>query len=308
MKPHELVILSGKGGTGKTSVSAALAAWFRGAVLTDTDVDGANLELVLQARKLAEGPFAGRDKARIKPALCTACGRCADVCRFDAVNTSTIHDNGGLIMEIDQDFCEGCGLCAQVCPAGAIAMHPCEGGTWRHSSTPWGELYHAALAPGGENSGKLVALLRKEARARAEETGTPLLITDGPPGSGCPVIATLTGAQQVLLVTEPTPSGLSDLQRVAALCRHFHRPMQLVINKHDLSPVSSDRIEQWAATEQIPVIGRLPFDPVVPAAIRKGVPVTTLPATPWRAAFAAVTTALALPQPQPTSSQATTNS
>jgi MinD superfamily P-loop ATPase len=296
MKPYELVILSGKGGTGKTNVSASLAAWYNGAVLTDADVDGANLELVLQARKIEEGNFPGRPKAVIKPYLCSACGRCADLCRFDAVSPSTSHQNGGMIMRIDMDACEGCDLCRRLCPTQAITLVETPGGTWKYSTTPYGPLFHAVLAPGGENSGKLVALLRKKARALAEQEQIPLLITDGPPGSGCPVIATITGAHQVLLVTEPTPSGLSDARRVNELCRHFRRPVMVAINKFDLHAGMAAAIEDWARDEAIPVVGRLPYDECVPQAVHAGVPVfSRFPSSPWSRALQEMTRLLALP-------------
>jgi MinD superfamily P-loop ATPase len=295
MKIHELVILSGKGGTGKTSVTASLAAWCGTSVLTDADVDGANLDLVLKAKRGEETAFPGRRKAVIKPSLCSACGICADLCRFEAISPSTPHARGGVIMRIDAEACEGCGLCLHRCPAQAISMQETAGGSWKHSSTPWGELFHAALAPGAENSGKLVALLRKEARERAQQIGISLLLTDGPPGSGCPVIASITGAQQVLIVTEPTPSGLSDARRVLELCRYFHRPVQLAVNKWDLSPDVTDQVVAWAKSENVDVVGRLPYDSVVSAAIRQGIPVWTMPASPWHEAFAAMAAALALP-------------
>lgn len=282
----EWVIISGKGGTGKTSVTAALAAWCGTSVLTDTDVDGANLELVLQARQATEQRFEGRRKAVIKPSLCRACGKCADECRFDAVHPGAMRPDRGVIMTIDADACEGCGLCKRVCPADAIVMKKTVGGTWRESDTPWGRLFHARLEPGGENSGKLVALLRKKAREYAEAHGMPLLLTDGPPGSGCPVIATLTGAHKVLIVTEPTPSGRSDAERVLDLCRHFRRPVWLAVNKYDLHSGMAQQIEEWARARDLPVVGRLPYDPSVPAAIRRGVPVPSLPPSPWSEALA----------------------
>lgn len=296
----EWVIISGKGGTGKTSVTAALAAWVGTSVITDADVDGANLELVLRGERVQEGQFAGRPRAVIKPALCTACGRCADLCRFDAVIPSTPHPDGGMIMQIDAQSCEGCNLCVRFCPEGAIRLVPTDGGVWRQARTPWGDLFHARLEPGGENSGKLVALLRKQARQQAGAAGLDLMLTDGPPGSGCPVIATLTGAQQVLLVTEPTPSGQSDAERVLTLCRHFRRPVRLVINKFDLHPTRAAGMEAWARSLDLPVVGRLPYDQVVPEAIRQGVPVLSLPWSPWHEAFAAMARDLGLPGPGPT--------
>lgn len=296
MGVNELVVISGKGGTGKTSVTAALAALVGPAVLTDTDVDGANLELLLAADRRHERRFEGRRKAVIKPSLCAACGRCANECRFEAVFPAAVRADRGVIMRIDPDACEGCGLCARVCPADAIVLRKTRGGTWRRSETPCGTLFHARLEPGGENSGKLVALLRSEARQHAQEQGVGLLLTDGPPGSGCPVIATLTGAQQVLLVTEPTPSGRSDAERVLDLCRHFRRPAALAINKCDLHPGMVAQIEGWARERELPVVGLLPWDPIVASAVRRGVPAPTLGASPWNTAVANLADRLGLPR------------
>jgi len=296
MELTEWVVISGKGGTGKTSITAAIAARCGSLVMTDTDVDGANLELVLSARQIFETRFEGRRKAVINPSLCQACGKCADECRFEAIFPAAVRADRGVIMRVDTDACEGCGLCARICPAEAIIMKKTNGGTWRHSETPFGHLFHARLEPGGENSGKLVSLLRQEARKFAEEQGIPLLLTDGPPGSGCPVIATLTGASQVLLVTEPTPSGRSDAERVAELCRHFRRPVSLVVNKFDLHLKMAAEIEAWARSCDITVVGRLPYDPVVSAAVRLGVPVPTLPPSPWGEALSEMASRLAFPR------------
>ncbi len=291
----EFVVISGKGGTGKTTVTASLAAHVGRAVLTDADVDGANLELALQAELVREESIVGGKKAQIKPSLCVACGKCADLCRFGAVIPGAPHTSGGVIMAIDHDLCEGCGLCIRLCPANAIGFRESKGGTWRHSHTKWGDLFHARLAPGGENSGKLVALLRRKAREAAQTQGVEFMLTDGPPGAGCPVIATLTGAHRVLVVTEPTPSGKSDAERVINLCRHFRRTVSLAINKFDLHAGMAADIEQWAASINVPVVGRLPYDPIVPKAVRQGVPVVTLPTSAWSLALVDMAQRLDLP-------------
>lgn len=292
----EFVVISGKGGTGKTSVTASLAAYVGNAVLTDADVDGANLELALGGQLVREESITGGKKAQIKPSLCTACGQCADLCRFGAIIPGERHPSGGIIMSIDSDFCEGCGLCLRLCPAGAISLRESKGGSWRHSRTPYGDLFHARLAPGGENSGKLVALLRRKARESAQEQHLEFMLTDGPPGAGCPVIATLTGCHRVLVVTEPTPSGLSDAERVIELCRHFRRQVSLLINKYDLHAGMVERIEHWARNANIPVVGRLPYDPVVPKAVRAGVPALTLPPSAWGKALIEAAEKLELPK------------
>ncbi|MFZ2955291.1 MAG: ATP-binding protein [Candidatus Ozemobacteraceae bacterium] len=291
----EFVVISGKGGTGKTTVTASLAAFIGKAVLTDADVDGANLELALQANLVHEESIVGGKKALIKPTLCTACGRCADLCRFGAVIPGANHASGGIIMAIDTDLCEGCGLCIRMCPSKAITFRESKGGSWRHSKTRWGDLFHARLVPGGENSGKLVALLRRKARELASEQGTDFMLTDGPPGAGCPVIATLTGAHRVLVVTEPTPSGMSDAERVINLCRHFRRTVAIAINKFDLHSGMTSKIEAWAQSSSIPIVGHLPYDPVVPKAIRQGIPVLALPPSAWSKALIAMAQRLELP-------------
>lgn len=291
----EFVVISGKGGTGKTTVTASLAAYIGQAVLTDADVDGANLELALQADLVHEESIIGGKKAEIKPTLCVACGKCADLCHFGAVVPGASHPSGGVIMAIDQDYCEGCGLCIRLCPSKDITFRESKGGSWRHSHTRWGDLFHARLAPGGENSGKLVALLRKKARELAQEQGMSFMLTDGPPGAGCPVIATLTGAHRVLVVTEPTPSGMSDAERVVNLCRHFRRTVSLAINKFDLHAGMTAKIEAWAQASNIPIVGHLPYDSVVPKAVRQGIPVLALPPSPWSNALIEMAQRLELP-------------
>ena len=296
MAINEFVVISGKGGTGKTSVTASLAAYVGNAVLTDADVDGANLELALGGNLIREESIIGGKKAQIRPSLCLACGTCADLCRFGAIVPGEPHPSGGVIMAIDHDLCEGCGLCIRICPAKAITLRESKGGSWRHSRTEYGELFHARLAPGGENSGKLVALLRRKARETAQQKHLEFLLTDGPPGSGCPVIATLTGCHRVLVVTEPTPSGLSDAQRVIDLCRHFRRQVSILINKFDLHAGMTEQIERWAQQNGIPVVGHLPYDAVVPKAVRKGVPVLALQPSAWGKALIEAAGRLELPR------------
>ena len=221
MTPRELVVISGKGGTGKTSIVAAFAALAGGAVLADCDVDAADLHLVLDPELGPEHPFSGRRQAIIDAEACTACGRCAEVCRFAAVLGAP--DSS---YSIDPIACEGCELCRRVCPADAIRMEPVVNGAWMVSETRFGPLVHARLGVAEDNSGKLVTLVRNEARRVAEERGLPLVIVDGSPGIGCPVISSLAGADLVLAVTEPTVSGRHDLDRVLQVVRQFRLPLR----------------------------------------------------------------------------------
>jgi len=268
--PRQLVVISGKGGTGKTSVVAAFAALAGGAVLADCDVDAADLHLVLRPEPGDEHDFSGRRQAVIDAEACTACGRCAEVCRFDAVLTSA----GGRY-EIDTIACEGCALCARVCPVGAITMEPVENGSWMVSETRFGPLVHARLGVAEDNSGKLVTLVRNEAYRVAEERSLPLVIVDGAPGIGCPVIASLTGADLVLVVTEPTVSGRHDLDRVVQVVRQFRLPFAVCVNKADLDPAMSERIGSEAFAAGAAFVTTVGYDPEVTRAQVEGTDVIT---------------------------------
>jgi MinD superfamily P-loop ATPase len=254
--PRELVVISGKGGTGKTSIVAAFAALTGGAVLADCDVDAADLHLVLGPELGKEHEFSGRRGAIIDPEACTACGRCAEVCRFAAVRSG-----GGY--SIDALACEGCELCRRVCPADAIHMEPVINGAWMVSETRFGPLVHARLGVAEDNSGKLVTLVRNEARSVAEQRGLPLVIVDGSPGIGCPVIASLAGADLVLVVTEPTVSGRHDLDRVLQVVREFRRPFAVCINKADLNPELGARISSEASDAGAEFVVTVDYDPAV---------------------------------------------
>lgn len=266
----QLVILSGKGGTGKTTVTAALAhlaAQERHIVLTDADVDAANLGLVLAPVTEETHDFTGGRIAVIDPAACIACGRCAEVCRFDAVRPGDAY-------AVDPIACEGCAACFYECPVQAITMTPQRAGQWFVATTRYGPLYHAHLFAGQENSGKLVMLVKQMARLRALDDAADLLLVDGPPGIGCPVIAALSGADLALIVTEPTVSGAHDLERALGLAAHFNIPALVLLNKADLSPVQAEAIVAYCATQSIPLVGRLPYDPAVTDAMVRGEPVT----------------------------------
>lgn len=257
--PRQLVVLSGKGGTGKTSVVAALAALATSKVLADCDVDAADLHLVLDPDCRHAEPFFSGKEARTVPERCSACGLCLEHCRFDAIRMST-HNGGRSIYEVDSTACEGCGLCARVCTAGAVEMTDAERGEWFISDTRHGPLVHARLNVGGENSGKLVTAVRDQALALATEAGARLVLVDGPPGIGCPVIASVTGADLVLVVTEPSVSGVHDLQRAAELIEGFGLPLAVCINKADLNQDMALRIREVSHAGGWPVVGELDYD------------------------------------------------
>jgi len=274
----QIVVLSGKGGTGKTSVTAGFAHLASQsdqpvrAVLVDADVDASNLELVLRPRQVEQNAFTGGAVAEIDPELCERCGNCAEVCRFEAVLYPG--QNGDSAYSIDPIACEGCASCMYQCPADAIRMIPQQAGYWYRSETPFGPLFHALLIPGQENSGKLVTLVKQRARLLALEENYPLQIVDGPPGIGCPVISAISGADLALIVTEPTVSGIHDLERILETTEHFKLASQVCINKADLYPASAAQIEAFCEARSIPVVGRIPFDESVTAAMVSGFPVT----------------------------------
>jgi len=262
----EVVVVSGKGGTGKTSIAASFAALCPEKVLADCDVDAADLHLVLAPEVLRSTAFVGGQSASIDPSLCTRCGRCLEVCRYGAVRAPGEGDP----FEIDGFGCEGCSVCAYVCPTGAASMHDCVNGRWFVSRTRHGTLVHARLGVAEENSGKLATLVRREARRIAEAEGAPVVLVDGPPGIGCPVIASLTGATAALIVTEPTLSGLHDLKRIAEVAEGLGVPQAVCINKWDLNLEGSHGIEEWCHEKGIPIGGLIPYDTGVTAAQVRG--------------------------------------
>lgn len=270
---QQWVILSGKGGTGKTTVAAALAdVASRDAclVLADADVDAANLELLLDPTPVQTHEFVGGRKARIEPDTCTGCGVCASVCRFEAVRA---RDDGYMV---DPIACEGCAACYYSCPSRAIAMLDNVDGTWSQSDTRIGPLFHARLTPGESNSGKLVSQVKQAAMLAGRAARADLLLVDGPPGVGCPVIAALTGAHMALIVTEPTVSGAHDLRRVVGLARHFRVPTAVCLNKADLNPEQAEAIAAACEAESLPLVGAIPFDESVMRATVSRRPVTAL--------------------------------
>ncbi len=259
----EIVVLSGKGGTGKTSIAGAFAVLAENKVLVDCDVDAADLHLILKPSVRETHEFWSGQVAIIDQKRCTRCGLCVERCRFEAISDFTI----------DQVSCEGCGFCARICPENAITMQKTMSGHWHRSDTDYGTLVHAELGVAQENSGKLVALIRKQARQIAETQKADLIISDGPPGIGCPVISSLSGASLALLVTEPTLSGMHDLERVLQLCQHFNVPAAVCINKYDINGENTRQIERYCYDENVKVVARVPFDAAVTEAIAHGVPV-----------------------------------
>jgi MinD superfamily P-loop ATPase len=263
----QIVVISGKGGTGKTVMSACFAGLARNAVLADVDVDASNLHLLLRPEVQERHIFRSGLKARIDAKKCTACGICLPLCRFNALS----EDKEGKAV-VESLSCEGCGLCYHVCPEKAIEMETQVAGEWYISRTKYGPFVHARLGIAEENSGKLVTEVRKKARQLAETEGRNLVIMDGAPGIGCPVIASLTGTDLALIVTEPTPSGRHDMERIVALARHFKIRAACCINKFDLNPENSADIERWCREESIPVVGKIPFDAAVPESVVRGIP------------------------------------
>lgn len=261
----ELVIISGKGGTGKTSLTASLAALANPVVLADCDVDASDLHLILSPRIQHREDFQAGHEAHIRQEDCIGCGACLAHCRFDAVRMQGT-TAGEASFSIDPVFCEGCGVCIHFCPVKAIDFPTCICGEWYRSETRFGPMIHARLGVGAENSGKLVSLVRQKARAIAEAHKSEWLLIDGPPGISCPVIASITGASQVLVVTEPTVSGRHDLERVLTLTRHFQIPAWVCVNKWDLNPSQAESIEQFAANAGARITPRIPHDPAVTTA------------------------------------------
>lgn len=269
----EIVVISGKGGTGKTSLVASLAVLARGLVLADCDVDAADLHLVVKPQVKKTEDFSGGKRAKILPGSCSDCGKCYEICRYSAIIKD---ENNHPAYSIDPIGCEGCGVCSYFCPERAIEFKPVVNGQWFISDTLYGPMVHAKLGIAEDNSGKLVALVRSQAKMIAEQHSLSYIIVDGPPGIGCPVIASITGADAVLIMTEPTVSGEHDLERVAELAEHFKIPTYLCVNKFDINPGVSKNIEERANLRGITLIGRIHYDRAVTDAQLKGLPVVAL--------------------------------
>ncbi|MGC8658604.1 MAG: ATP-binding protein [Desulfomonilaceae bacterium] len=250
----EITIISGKGGAGKTSITASLAFLAKNRVLADCDVDAADLHIIAQPQIVHQEDFYGGKKASIDLYKCSHCGICIENCRYAAITADFV---------VDHTACEGCAVCHHLCPESAIAMEETLNGSWFISESRFGPMVHANLIPGEENSGKLVALVRNQARVLAEQRGMDMVIVDGAPGVGCPVISSITGVDHVVIVTEPTMSGVHDMKRALELVRHFNIPSSLVINKSDIYPGMTSEIEEFATSEKIPLAGRIPYDRAV---------------------------------------------
>ncbi|NLB72494.1 MAG: 4Fe-4S binding protein [Firmicutes bacterium] len=271
----ELLVISGKGGTGKTTVVGAFAVLAKdtplteNTVLVDCDVDAADLHLILNPGIREKKEFFGLKKATLDPAKCNNCGACVDVCRFGAIAS---HDG---IVKIEPISCEGCGVCYRVCPNQAIRMEDVIAGHWFASDTPYGPMVHARLGIAEENSGKLVMEVRREARSIAETRGSHLIICDGPPGIGCPVISSMSGVDLALIVTEPTVAGIHDMERLHSLADGFNVEVVVCINKYDLDHETSAQIEEYCLKHDINVVGKIPFDEEVVKALVKGEPLVS---------------------------------
>jgi MinD superfamily P-loop ATPase len=255
----EIVVISGKGGTGKTSIVASFAALAKNAVLADCDVDAADLHLILQPDIKQTHDFSGGKRASVITKKCIGCGKCEEVCNFDAVNKNAADKT----YIIDPIACEGCKVCVEFCPVNAIEFKDAVNGQWFISDTRFGPMVHAKLGIAEENSGKLVSLIRKEAKRIAAKQNKELIIVDGSPGIGCPVIASITGADLVLVVTEPTLSGQHDLDRVVKLTGHFGIPTAVCINKYDINPKIAEAIEKRASEKNLIVTGKISYDAAV---------------------------------------------
>ena len=257
----EMIVISGKGGTGKTSVMAAFASLANGKVLCDADVDAADLHLIMAPDVQERQTFQSGNTAVINKDKCTECGLCKELCRWDAISGE---------FQVDSIACEGCGVCVYFCPEEAIDFPMDTCGEWFVSDTRFGPMVHARLGIAEENSGKLVTLVRKEAQKLAEAKNLDLILTDGPPGVGCPVIASIGGADAVLIVTEPTVSGVHDMERVVQLAEHFRMPATVCINKFDINIEMSMEIERFSQNKGLTFLGRIPFDPIFTKAMVQG--------------------------------------
>ncbi len=255
---RQIAIISGKGGTGKTSLAGAFVRLAGRCVAVDADVDAANLALLLPGGDGAWRSFEAGRRAVVDPRRCTGCGACLEACRFAAIRVV------GRAVESDPIRCEGCGACAQVCEESAVSFRANQAGFWTTRTTRWGRLVHATLGVAQDSSGKLVARLRREARELAAVDAVDLVLIDGPPGIGCPVHAAISGADGVVVVTEPTEAGIHDLARALSLVDHFGLPAGIVLNKADLNAEGARRVETVASLRRVPILGAIPFDPRLP--------------------------------------------
>jgi len=263
----QVVILSGKGGTGKTTLSSAFSTLTQSAVVVDADVDAANMHILLKATDTEALDFMGKTVAAIGLEQCTECGLCLDVCRFDAISPQFI---------VDAVECEGCDACRLVCQFDAIDLIGRVSGKWRKGRLKNGWLVDAALRPGGENTGKLVDQVRNKGIEIAQAEGIDLIIIDGPPGIGCPVISSITGTDLIVAVVEPTVSAIHDLKRLLELARHFRVPVAAVINRADIDPDTTEKLKTYLTTQNIVITGEIPFDQGIYRALEQGDPAVNM--------------------------------
>lgn len=263
----EIVIISGKGGTGKTIITASFASLAKNKVMADTDVDAADLHLLLHPQIKETHEFRSGKTAFLDSSQCNLCEMCLDVCRFDAIKK----ENENII--VDPISCEGCGVCSHICPQETINMQENTCGEYYISDSQYGPIVHAKLGIAEENSGKLVSEVRKNAKRVAEKENADYIIIDGPPGIGCPVIASITGVNLALIVTEPTLSGMHDLERICKVTKHFQIKTLACINKFDLNISNTERIKTICKKLSVTVVGEIPFDKKVVEALVSGVPV-----------------------------------
>jgi len=260
----ETAIISGKGGTGKSSITAAFASLLKNCILVDCDVDAANMHILFEPEISVKTPFTGSLTARVHHEMCTLCNECISYCRFDAIS------NSGNLIEISEVACDGCGLCARICPANAISMVENKESAIYEGSYRFGKMVFGILAPGEENSGKLVSLVREKAKQTATDENISQIILDGPPGIGCPVISTISGVDTIVIVTEPTLSGLHDLKRTLEVTSQYKTDTMVIINKFDINPEVADQMQEYCATLNIRIIGKIPFDSSIVEAMVKG--------------------------------------
>lgn len=263
----QVVVLSGKGGTGKTTLSSGFAALADRVVAVDADVDASNMHILLGASDIQEFEFTGKTVADIDLDQCTECGLCLDVCRFNAISADFV---------VDPVDCEGCDACRLICPVDAVEMVERVSGTWRKARLKNGWLVDASLLPGGENTGKLVDKVRHEGTEIAQGNGVDLVVIDGPPGIGCPVISSITGTDLVVAVVEPTVSAVHDLKRLLELAGHFRVPVAAVINRFDIAPQASAELEKYLGKQGVTVVGHIPFDENIYKALERAMPAVEL--------------------------------